>query len=249
MSLSISSGQLPPQMFYWIITSSQGLKNVLSLPTLLLLPGQFYEYSLAKTSNVLRFLVPFGTLFGQKILYLPLSWCSFYFRVGTYLIITSLSSSCDVPWTLWSVCNVPPAPATKCSWQPSLLNSICTVCAWCVNMSLSTMFCWLHALPFLSSQIDTLVLMQMVFSIYPKSWIFAFTAAKLFFCVTVCVFVCEYLLVIVFACWCVWLSWEECSLCSSRSQGCHKFISRASLPALISVPPSRPLSFLPPLCP
>lgn len=168
-------------------------ENVLSLPTLLLLPGQFYEYSLAKTSNVLRFLVPFGTLFGQKILYLPLSWCSFYFRVGTYLIITSLSSSCDVPWTLWSVCNVPPAPATKCSWQPSLLNSICTVCAWCVNMSLSTMFCWLHALPFLSSQIDTLVLMQMVFSIYPKSWIFAFTAAKLFF--TVCVFVCEYLCV------------------------------------------------------
>lgn len=53
-------------------------ENVLSLSTLLVLPGQFYEYSLAKTSNVLRFLVPFGTLLGQ-ILHLPLSCCSFYF--------------------------------------------------------------------------------------------------------------------------------------------------------------------------
>ncbi len=59
-----------------------------------------------------------------------------------------------------------------------------------------------------------------------------------------------YLIVVVFVCWYVLLWLAECSLCSSRSQGCHKFVSHASLLAfysfcLIPLIPHRliPLSF------
>ncbi len=48
--------------------------------------------------------------------------------------------------TLWSVHNIPPALATKCSAQDSRHSSTPSVWVWCSDMSLSTAFGWLHAL-------------------------------------------------------------------------------------------------------
>lgn len=56
MSLSVSSGQLPPQMFYWIrhIASPQGstvFSGIAELPSLAL-SGHIYENQLAKTCEL-----------------------------------------------------------------------------------------------------------------------------------------------------------------------------------------------------
>lgn len=69
----------------------------------------------------------------QKSFYPLLFFRLYPFSMRTFPVTSppapfSLASAFLLLATLWSVRNIPPALATKCSWQPSLLDSIC-ICA------------------------------------------------------------------------------------------------------------------------